>query len=43
MLELLWLILASIPFVTGLAFVLLVFRQRWQRAPVPERAKGDRR
>ena len=43
MIELLWLILASIPFVTGLAFVLMVFMRRSQRAPVPEQVKTDRR
>jgi len=43
MLELLWLILASIPFVTGLTFVLMVIKQRSQKALVPERVKPDRR
>lgn len=43
MLELVWFLLASIPFVTGLTFVLLVLRERWQRGAVRERADVDRR
>ena len=43
MLELFWFLLASIPFLTGLTFVLLVLRERWQRTAARERADVDRR
>ena len=43
MLEFIWFLLASIPFVTGLTFVLLGSRERWQRPAVRERVDLGRR
>ena len=39
--ELIWFLLASVPFVTGLSFVVMGWRERWQKLPV--RARVDRR
>ncbi len=39
MLEIFWLTLASIPFVTGLAFVLAVYKQRSHQTPERVRAR----
>ena len=41
--DLIWVLLASIPFVTGLTFVLLGFRERRQTLTIQERAEGSRR
>ena len=43
MLELFWLLLASIPFVTGLTFVVLGYRERTQSPAVQKRTEADRR
>ena len=39
--ELIWFLLASVPFITGLSFAVMGWRDRWQKLPVRERV--DRR
>ena len=43
MLEFVWFILACIPFVIGLTFVMMGTRERWQRSAVQERPEPGRR
>jgi hypothetical protein len=43
MLEFCWLLLASIPFVAGLTFILVELKKRWPRPAVQAQVRSDQR